>query len=785
MLGRTIARSHTHSVYDMTVEARLDQAISISDLEDAIEQLTVEDLEVTANLDQLVETASKSQFHNVTKIQGMQAEMGKVLARSDKLCATFDNSSNVGRQISGRVQAVDIELSRVRDALHYVESVMTLKTSLTGMQDAMNVRDWEKAASYISKCISLPQSLLDGEFTKKMVPTSEMPDYPLETLCKSCSSLCSLFVREFERGAKELNMETVTKYFKLFPLIGREEQGLTVYSHFICDIIKKQSRQLIQSRTTDNPAMYGLAFSKLFENMAQIVSDHSRIVNQNYGPGKMASVVRQIQNEADIQGGLIIDTFWDECHIEMLTRDVKAYAYPFLINSFRAGGVTSSHTNPGRVGAYSPALGNAEETDLIDMKQVGVYVSQMSIMLNRWMLYCSFIAARQSQENDKLKLTKSDKSIGDNELASEERVPKVLADSGLAKKLNKKLEPVFEVLARFFFRRSIEKAFELEDIVSVARLEEEGGALAPDDVPTTSVVEDVILVLKVLINQTLSTGNGALVSRLVGDYKRMLESDFIGMMQRKLRDEAPQAQTARATTLPRTTSRRINFGLQKPAETKLHHFIFYLNNLDETSRWISRFIGELDSEELDLAAPAFNALDSGMAAITTELSNDGIQVLFSKIVNARMRVLFASSFRDAEYLVTGDDPEVDVGHVFQRGWVDVMRPYEKLMASSLYAKLVERCATLLANMIENWLWSLSGRVNELGAIRLDRDISKLVATVSEGRFKMREKFIRVAQIVMAIGLEESDEEAESSIPWALSDDERAKARFIRGDLRDI
>lgn len=765
----------------MTVETRVSQASSIDELNKTVGQLTIEDDEVTANLDQLVESASRSQSNNVARIQGLQSDMSKILARSETVCNSFKETSSIGAEISSRVKAVDIELSRVRDALQYVENVMTLKTSIAGMQDAMNTRDWEKAAVYISRAIKLPKSLLDSEFTKKMVPTSEMPDYPLETLAKSCNSLCSLFIREFEKGAKELNMETVTKYFKLFPLIGRETEGLMVYSRFTCDIIKNQSRQLIQSRTSDNPAMYGLAFSKLFENMAQIVSDHSRIVNQNYGPGKMDTVIGQIQNEADVQGGLIIDTFWDECRIEFLTMDVKAYSYPFLINSFRSS-----------TRAYSPAPGASAGTqqtldapELIDMKQVGTYVSQMSVMLNRWMLYCTFIGDRQRKEQRRKGIEQQVNSNGKPKSYDEQRVPQVLADSGLAKKLNKKLEPVFEVLARFFFRRSIEKAFELEEIPLVEELEQEDNALSADNVPTTSVVEDVILVLKVLMNQTLATGSQRLVMRLLGDYKRILESDYIGMMQRKLRDEAPQAQTARATAPQRGSSRRINFGLGKPAEVRLHHYIFYLNNLDETARWISRFMAELDHDEVELASTSTSSLDTGFSVKCEDLINDGVQALFAKIVNARVRVLFSSTFRDADYMVSGDDPELDMGHVFHRGWIEVMRPYERLMAPSIYAKLVERCAGLLANMTENWLWSLSGRVNELGAIRLDRDISRLVATVSEGRFRLREKFVRVAQIVMAIGLEESDDEAESAIPWALSEDERAKARYIRGDLREM
>ena len=61
---------------------------------------------------------------------------------------------------------------------------------------------------------------------------------------------------------------------------------------------------------------YANALTKLFEYIAQIVDGHGNLVERHYGEGRMVKVIERLQVEADVQGGLIIETWSDERNVD-------------------------------------------------------------------------------------------------------------------------------------------------------------------------------------------------------------------------------------------------------------------------------------------------------------------------------------------------------------------------------------------------------------------------------------------------------------------------------------
>jgi conserved oligomeric Golgi complex subunit 4 len=54
----------------------------------------------------------------------------------------------------------------------------------------------------------------------------------------------------------------------------------------------------------------------LFENIALIVNAHTPLVDRFYGTGKMVRVIQRLQGECDRQGGIILDSLWDERNVQ-------------------------------------------------------------------------------------------------------------------------------------------------------------------------------------------------------------------------------------------------------------------------------------------------------------------------------------------------------------------------------------------------------------------------------------------------------------------------------------
>ena len=84
-------------------------------------------------------------------------------------------------------------------------------------------------------------------------------------------------------------------------------------------------------------------------------------------------------------------------------------------------------------------------------------------------------------------------------------------------------------------------------------------------------------------------------------------------------------------------------------------------------------------------------------------------------------------------------------------------------------------------MLEKRLWTYHGRVNEVGAARLEHDINEIVKVVVKGqKYSFRESFLRCSQICMIMNMDEEEweETLESGgeVADKLKPEERVRAR---------
>lgn len=767
---------------------RLKDSTSENDIIRVFEEIREVQARTEAKLDQTMTSGQVSLNQALAKVEHSQNQLAPALKTSHELSGMLNSTASVAFRISSRIRGINAEHIRVKEALNYVENIIELKTCVIGIQDAMAVRDWERAASYVNKVNSLPKSQVDGQFARSTVPTSEIPDYPVETVQKVTKSLVELFIRHFNKATSTKDMENVTRYFKLFPLIGQENEGLDLYAKFISGIITAQSRTLLQHRSTREQStsngsdiFYALAMSRLFENIATIVSQHAPVVEKHYGKGKMARVLERIQDEADSQGGLIIDTFWDERRIDRILNDISQYSYPFLLHTFAPNDVRNT----------DESTRNSEDEGNLNLREVGLLVQEASIMLHRWCLYKKFLASRWDVYGPNAIIGDRDHELDQNS-SSNLSVPNILVGCGFSNKVEHRVAPGFESLATFVFRRSIEKAFQLEELPDLHQKYTNETPLV------TSVVDDVMYIYNTLLKQTVVTGDLTIISTVFANFRRILESDFIGIVQRKLRDQAPrQGMVPPARSNTPVGGRKGVAGKQGKYKTlaslsdaddkKLRAFLIYLNDLVVTPNYAEKIFQSLTiyedvpfDDDAKHVTNLITAMNNGLKSRCIELLSDGISVTFYVVLSNRLRSLVTTLFNKANYMVSPDSGHNthEMSQQFSFGWHSLIDEFEEVMAPENYTRLVTLAATTLSQIFEKWLWGLTYKVNELGAIALDRDISKIISTVSEGRYQLREKFIRVAQIMMIVGLDDEDSDDED-IVWSLNLEERERAKKIR------
>jgi hypothetical protein len=190
------------------------------------------------------------------------------------------------------------------------------------------------------------------------------------------------------------------------------------------------------------------------------------------------------------------------------------------------------------------------------------------------------------------------------------------------------------------------------------------------------------------------------------------------------------------------------------------------------------------------------ALQKAFTSKSTELINDGITVLFSNVLKPRIRPILAEAFRDIDYSPAENEEEMEdeleeddadlVKSRFDRGWGVVIRPIKRILTAANFDRLLSLALEYLASALEKRIRSYYGRVNELGAVRLERDIAGIInAAVAGGKYGLRDAFTKCTQMTLIMNMEDDEWEevvnevaGESGIPWVLDMDERKRVRAI-------
>lgn len=367
-------------------------ASSVAEIKAALSRLHSQEASVTARLDALV-TSQRDLSRELGRLDLLRAHIGTQTSTTRAIShGMLSEAAGTAERISSAVRRLDLEQARVKATLEVVEQVAELKACALGVTGSMGAsQDWETAASYLHRAAQVPPAVINGAFAAEMVPTAEVPDPPSVTLHNAAESLCGLFLREFDKAVKENDGAKITRFFKLFPLIGRSEVGLDVYGRYVCQGVAARARGNLNvgmGAGAKDGFFYANALTKLFEHIAQIIDGHGGLVERHYGPRKMGRVIERLQIEADVQGGIILDTWSDERHVDRKLMDIKSYAFTFLVQSF----LPAQRTGPQRT--QSPAAGTSTvpEDEGVDMKEIDGILNEMAIMLGRWSLYCRFLA---------------------------------------------------------------------------------------------------------------------------------------------------------------------------------------------------------------------------------------------------------------------------------------------------------------------------------------------------------------------------------------------------------
>lgn len=795
---------------------------------------------IDANLHQYATVRLKRHQQEVSNLELARTKLSGAIASSSDLTGVFSAANDLGNSLTYKIKSLDQEISNVNKTLDFVTNVQLLRNNINQANYAIEHRNWELAALCIHTINNkLDQQLVTGKFASVVIPSEDIPELPQITVQKWVLLLTNEFEKGFNEAAQNRDVSLLTKYFQLFPLINQEVVGLNCYSKFICSIITDTSRRLIGSTTGENankPGLYATITMQLFENVSMMLSQHGPLIRKYYGesyPNATTYVVSKIQREIDSQVGLISDTFYDNNRIDKVLQDIKLHKFPVLLKRFGA----VEHENEAPEELY--------DHDVVSVVEIGDLINDLTSILHHWALYCKFITVKYFSENR------------DNEPL---KLPQLVLESNFTKKIHSKLLPAFEQLYNFYFRRSLEKAITIEEVPLLdPYLVPSQTPVSPESAPVSSVIEDVVLVLNTTLRNVLDTAQPSTVKKFVNESFHVIQNDLInGFFVKSLNDNQPRynqtlsliahtsilsgvtspGSSRSHTPVPEAVSGGMGFfkgassalgnvvgsgtavvsgATAASNNIKLSNFVVYLNTVAMGQEYVNKvFDNATNPATLSLknnfpfgkdSEKIHNILKSELiepfTSITNKIVQDNLINFYNHSVKNKLLVLINECFPDneANYVVYSPNSLNDTAHMlrFSQNWQAMIRPYKQTFHETLvFSKLLRLLVVNLANLTEKKLTSVlkNFKINELGSLKLEKDLSFIINEVCEDNYELREKFVRVTQLVLLVGMD--DEEYDLSIQthgdspgedenddeimgvnWVLTPLERKQARKFR------
>lgn len=264
-------------------------------------------------------------------------------------------------------------------------------------------------------------------------PTSDIPQPPAQAIQELRAAMVSRFLSEFQSASQVRDEANTSRYFKLFPMIAAEREGLDAYANFVCSLIASRPKPGFNS---NKPMYFASLITPLFEHIALIISQHQPVVEKYYGPSNMLPVAVKLQHEGDQQGVAVLAQWVEERKLNKKLSEANAYRFQLFsaLTNPESGslsptqqhqphlaqqglGAAASQLNMRalnaslrQVAASQPAFASlggqgqqnqvqnqqAFEEPMVDTKDIDALLHEISQISGRWQLYRRFLYARLS-----------------------------------------------------------------------------------------------------------------------------------------------------------------------------------------------------------------------------------------------------------------------------------------------------------------------------------------------------------------------------------------------------
>ncbi|KAL2917072.1 Golgi transport complex subunit 4 [Polyrhizophydium stewartii] len=723
-----VGPQHEHPLPPLPESLPLERLRSLTDIAQIREQLSLlkaEEAAVDADLDGILE--SHKHIDDVLgALEMLRPQVHALSIDTDGLYKVIEKTWSVAQGISDKVRQLDLEQSRVKSVVQILSDIQDLKACAVGAKQAIARNDIETGAEFIQRFLAhnvqpiqqifdLTMLVPDGDYAGDVAELDLdtlglLGASPIAALRSAQTTLTGMLMDAFDTAVQNADTDALVQCFKLFPLLGQTELGLDKFSAYTCGLVAKHCQDGMRAAIEGGArkSMHVDLLTRLFEAIASMVDRQAVLVEMHYGPGRMLSVMVRLQREADIQASILLGGLMEMRQLQRKVKEIEQFE-----------NMSRKKSQPPNAPPLEPP---------VDPRELDVILTEIASICQKAHLFDRFLRMRAADEADALRAAKDvDPAI----------VPPPGSD-GLAKtsKLNEQVHTLigyFVTIEDYFIRRSIEKALKI-DTHDPANL-------------TSSCVDDVFFILKTSMRRGISTSDADCLCALINSISRLLEVDFMGVLQKKL---------------------SLAFAGTVDAKDAKPGFMTTLNNIDVSCEYTIKLAQEVEAEIPRAFAHASELSREKIKSCLGSLTEHAVKFqnilrtwlenFFNQTVKPRVRPMMQGVYMDIKYVLTEDEyNQYDAADVFLKRFSSsfsrMISPYQSALTESNYTQTVH---LLIDHVARDWERHVLAncKFNQLGAIRFDKDLRGFMALLSSNtQWGARDRMARLNQIATLLNVE--------------------------------
>ncbi|KAF5919509.1 hypothetical protein HPG69_000108 [Diceros bicornis minor] len=219
----------------------------LQELEAVYERLCDEEKVVERELDALLEQQNTIESKMVT-LHRMGPNLQLIEGDAKQLAGMITFTCNLAENVSSKVRQLDLAKNRLYQAIQRADDILDLKFCMDGVQTALRNEDYEQAAAHIHRYLCLDKSVIE---LSRQGKEGSMIDANLKLLQEAEQRLKAIVTEKFAIATKEGDLPQVERFFKIFPLLGLHEEGLSKFSEYLCKQFRHVQNNLMRNSTTE------------------------------------------------------------------------------------------------------------------------------------------------------------------------------------------------------------------------------------------------------------------------------------------------------------------------------------------------------------------------------------------------------------------------------------------------------------------------------------------------------------------------------------------------------